>query len=1029
MNRGANPPSRHCTWAIVVFLPVFAAAQEGDQEASESVQAAEIQEAPVVPATAVEGAQVTPATAIEGAQTTPATAVEGAQATPATELEQAPVIPATEIEEVVVTGSRIARTPEELAGNLIVLDGDFIRASGEATLERVLRQLPQNANSTVESFGSNLNNVSNFTGASTVNLRGLGSESTLVLVDGKRIGHSGFLGGVTDISSIPLSLVERIEVLLDGASAVYGSDAVGGVINIITRRDYEGAELDLNYNTPNDGSYDEWRGSISGGFNAGGTRIRASYTHSDHSGLDGADRDVTLFERSQFAGPQFDVRFCCSQEGMAFPIVYRLDGDLVAQPEYNRLSAEDKARAMNITHAVLPVGFNENSTLDDITHFGAPDWGAETQAGWHVLPQNRSDGVSLSFDRDFNANVSGEFRIRYESRETTYNRGFFSFGGETWGPANPSNPFDRNVHIRGQRRDLPAPANLTDSDTLDLGIDLDGSIGDSGWEWEASFGVTTHDSATQRLNPVDTASLIAGLTSDGVTPVVASTTFFETKESCEAKGAVFVDRGFGACELRIPPPPAAEPFGDLTGYITDSLHAASTNEQTRFDALLRGTPWSLPAGDVSVLVGVSSEEIALDSMSQFKIGNIGESPIGDIASFDTDASRRNSAAYLESLLPLAGGSGAGPDVSLSLSGRWDSYDAPSVVYTDTALGTTEVADDLPDPGSASTWGAGLVISPTDSFRLRANWQTSFVAPQLNQLLRRTSQSETRPFRGLLVQLPDGRLSQQKAFVLEGGNADLKPETADTLNVGLEYNAPSGLGLKVTWNQTEYKDRINYNVPFIIDRENLPSSITILPGETDDPSDDIWFQERRFINVSSVQREGVDFQAYYTHATANGDFSVQLWHSRTSKYDVVVDPATGEVISVLGHRDGTDTVVNETPESSTTAQFTWSHRGFEAGLDLSTSSETGSTLAGVTNIYSPPTIADLTLSYSFNDGGLVSSVPGWAEGARLSLTVNNLGDDFGTIRTTNEEGMVLEGQETNPSPVYGRVLNLSVHMSL
>ena len=1029
MNRGANPPSRHCTWAIVVFLPVFAAAQEGDQEASESVQAAEIQEAPVVPATAVEGAQVTPATAIEGAQTTPATAVEGAQATPATELEQAPVVPATEIEEVVVTGSRIARTPEELAGNLVVLDADFIRASGEATLERVLRQLPQNANATAENFGSNLNNATNFTGASTVNLRGLGSESTLVLVDGKRIGHSGILGGVTDISSIPLSLVERIEVLLDGASAVYGSDAVGGVINIITRRDYEGAELDLNYNTPNDGSYDEWRGSISGGFNAGGTRIRASYTHSDHSGLDGADRDVTLFERSQFAGPQFDARFCCSQEGMAFPIVYRLDGDLVAQPEYNRLSAEDKARAMSETHAVLPVGFNENSTLDDITQFGAPDWGAETQAGWHVLPENRSDGVSLSFDRDFNANVSGEFRIRYESRETTYNRGFFSFGGETWGPANPSNPFGRNVHIRGQRRDLPAPSTLTDSDTLDLGIDLDGSIGDTGWEWEASFGVTSHDAATQNLNSIDRGRLIAGLRSDGITPVVASTTFFETKESCESKGAVFVDRGFGACELRVPPPPAAEPFGDLTDYITDPLHAASTNEQTRFNALVRGTPWSLPAGDVSVLAGVSSQEIALDSMSQFKIGNIGESPIGDIASFDTDASRRNSAAYLESLLPLAGGSGAAPDVSLSLSGRWDSYDAPDVVYTDTALGTTEVADDLPDPGSASTWGAGLVISPTDSFRLRANWQTSFVAPQLNQLLRRTSEGMTQAFRGLLVQLPNGDLGRQEAIILEGGNPDLKPETADTLNLGLEYNAPSGLGLKVTWNQTEYKDRINLNVPFIIDRENLPSSITILPGETDDPSDDVWFQERRFINVSSVQREGVDFQAYYTHATANGDFSVQLWHSRTSKYDVVVDPAIGEVISVLGHRDGTDTVVNETPESSTTAQFTWSHRGFEAGLDMSTSSETGSTLAGVTNIYSPPTIADLTLSYSFNDGGLISSVPGWAEGARLSLTVNNLGDDFGTIRTTNEEGMVLEGQETNPSPVYGRVLNLSVHMSL
>ncbi len=234
---------RCCLAVIIVTTPLLVTAQQNEGDATE---ATEIEQAPVV-------GQV--------------------------ELEDAPVVPATEIEEIVVTGTRIARTPEELAGNLTVLDGDFIRASGEATLERVLRQLPQNANPTAERFGSNLNTVPNFTGASTVNLRGLGSESTLILVDGKRIGHSGFLGGVTDVSTIPLSMVERIDVLLDGASAIYGSDAVGGVINIITRKDYQGIELDLNYSQPSDGSYDEWFGTISGGFLLGETRVRASYNH------------------------------------------------------------------------------------------------------------------------------------------------------------------------------------------------------------------------------------------------------------------------------------------------------------------------------------------------------------------------------------------------------------------------------------------------------------------------------------------------------------------------------------------------------------------------------------------------------------------------------------------------------------------------------------------------------------------------------------------------------------------------------
>ena len=146
------------------------------------------------------------------------------------------------------------------------MDQQAIRATGEFTLSRVLQQLPQNVNGTNATYGSKLNGVNNKTGAATVNLRGLGSESTLILVDGRRVGYSGILGGVTDISTIPLSMVDRIEILLDGASAVYGSDAVGGVVNIITRSDYTGVEVDVDYSRPHKSGFDETRVSIAGGF-------------------------------------------------------------------------------------------------------------------------------------------------------------------------------------------------------------------------------------------------------------------------------------------------------------------------------------------------------------------------------------------------------------------------------------------------------------------------------------------------------------------------------------------------------------------------------------------------------------------------------------------------------------------------------------------------------------------------------------------------------------------------------------------
>ena len=978
---------RCCLAVIIVTTPLLVTAQQNEEDATEATEATEIEQAPVV-------GQV--------------------------ELEDAPVIPATEIEEIVVTGTRIARTPEELAGNLTVLDGDFIRASGEATLERVLRQLPQNANPTAERFGSNLNTVPNFTGASTVNLRGLGSESTLILVDGKRIGHSGFLGGVTDVSTIPLSMVERIDVLLDGASAIYGSDAVGGVINIITRKDYEGIELDLNYSVPSDDSYDEWFGTISGSFLLGETRVRASYNHSGHSGLDGADRQATLFERSKFPGPQFDIRFCCSQEGMPFPIIYRLDGDVLTQPEYNALSPEDQSRATAETHAVLPPGFNQDSSVDEITQFGLPDWGVETQAGWHVLPENQKDGFMFSIDRDFGAYFSAEARARFESRETIYDRGYISFtDSTTFGVRNPFNPFGRNVHLRGQRRDLPTISTETESDTLDLGLILEGSFGDSDWGWEANLGFTSQDTDSLRINSVDRLSLNAGLVSDGVTPS-SQFLFGETAESCAEKGGSL---SFGLCRISIPAPPSANPFGDLTPYINDSLNAVSTNEQTRFDALLRGSLWSMPAGDVSVLLGYSSLETVLDSEIQFSIGTT-NSPIGDIDSFSTDASRSNQAVYMEGLVPLMGGVGD-RSLNLSLSARWDSYDAPEVIYRDTALGTTEKADDLPDAGSATTWGAGLVFSPAESLRFRINRQTSFVAPQLNQLLRRKSESEVSGFQGLFVQLPNGNLRFEDALIFEGGNPDLKSETADTLNVGAEYTPSSlpGLNLKVTWSVTDFKDRINkLNIP-IIDSNNLPSNTIYIPEE------DLYIQERRWINVSKVDREGLDLEAFYTRETAAGEFSISWRHSRTSKYDVVLDPASDETISHLDHLDtNNNTIIPVVSKSATTAQFTWRQRGLDTILDVSTQSKTSKTFAGVTNTYEPPTILDLTLSYSFVEGGLLG-VPGWAEGARVSFTVNNLGNDFGETSGVNEDGEELTLSDSVSSPLYGRVYNMSIHVSL
>ncbi len=154
--------------------------------------------------------------------------------------------------EVLVTGTHI-RGQQNTGSELIVLDQEYFQSTGFSTLEDVLRTLPQatagpNQSSPVAGVKSGTQ-YKNWGLGTGINLRGLGAGSTLVLVDGMRQASSGTGGTFVDISSIPLTAVERIDVLLDGASATYGSDAVGGVVNIILKKRFNGFETKVNFGT------------------------------------------------------------------------------------------------------------------------------------------------------------------------------------------------------------------------------------------------------------------------------------------------------------------------------------------------------------------------------------------------------------------------------------------------------------------------------------------------------------------------------------------------------------------------------------------------------------------------------------------------------------------------------------------------------------------------------------------------------------------------------------------------------------
>jgi len=146
-----------------------------------------------------------------------------------------------EIEQIVVTGSRIKMANLEGTSPVTQVTSADIATQGVTRVEDLINQLPQ-------AFAAQNANVANgATGTATVNLRGLGSARTLVLVDGRRMPYGGVTNSAADLNQIPAAMVERVEVLTGGASAVYGSDAIGGVVNFIMKKDFEGVQFDAQY--------------------------------------------------------------------------------------------------------------------------------------------------------------------------------------------------------------------------------------------------------------------------------------------------------------------------------------------------------------------------------------------------------------------------------------------------------------------------------------------------------------------------------------------------------------------------------------------------------------------------------------------------------------------------------------------------------------------------------------------------------------------------------------------------------------
>ena len=961
---------------------------------------------------------------------------------------------ALELADVRVTGSRLNRPPSELSGNLIVLDREDIRATGELTLARVLRQLPQNVNATNETYGSTLNGARNVTGASTVNLRGLGSESTLILIDGRRVGYSGILGGVTDISTIPLSMVDRIEILLDGASAVYGSDAVGGVVNIITRRDYTGLELDMNYGRPHKSGYSETQANIGGGFSWGSGRLNAGYEYLRDSGLDASDREsivvsnrstlLTTNQKNTAAGPRIRVYTnffddACNSDAPIWDrrraVIYELGGRIITRAEYAALEAEQQAMATCVNDFSLPAGFQHTDSLSSLDIVGEPHWGEEAEQGRSLRPEIQRHSIFLGVDQELTGSLVLHGNIRATTRDAEQQDGLISVGG-TLHANSPFNPFGTQVSLTGLSSNSPPRIYDSTTDDLYVGLGVEGTFGT--WSWQADFSSSSSETDTQRLNVRDPAYGL-GVNSDGVSEAVIGRFSRILEPACAEKvtelgGTRYRYSSFfgGNCTVYGAPPDPINPFGDISQYILPDVYSGGKNEQLQFEALARGELFNAPGGAIALVVGYDYRQDTLDSFNDLANYLSSNTATGS-ANYNTQISRDNHAAFVEGLIPLVGSDNPMAGVqrlNLTFSGRYDSYSNVEVDYRQTESSPAESVE-AQDPGSEFTWSGGVVYRPTNTALFKANFGTSFVAPQLNQLLSK-SLYEGNPRSLWYYVPPENRaittLPGNRVFGYSGGNDQLKSETADTVSFSAEFSPDflPGVLLKASWSDTDFEDRI-YKLPVpIVHLDDLPSNVMYIESE------DIYVIDDRWINVSAIERSGIDYELGYEWEMGLNDYKITIRRSYVNKYRVQVDPASDVVHDLVTSRDDSgpeDTVIPPVPKHKTTAQFTWSRGSLFFSLDVEGGDETRRIGPSFTYIDEPATLYDLVLGYGFEDNALFTS-PDWLDGVELTLTVNTLTNAFPKYTRISESSGERTTNAINPLTEWtqGRSYRLNIHKS-
>jgi iron complex outermembrane receptor protein len=789
------------------------------------------------------------------------------------------------LQRVEVTGSRIRQVDLETAQPVQVITQDQIQKTGLITVGDILNQLSSAGSPDFSKGGSLTSNREN--GGQYINLRNLGSQRLLVLVDGKRWTQT--VDGFTDMSTVPSSMIERIDVLKDGASSTYGSDAIAGVVNIILKKKLEGGELSIygGANEKGDGRNKDF--SLSFGANSDKVSLMFGLSHTEQGVVWAKKRPITAFPRTPKypteglgAGPFAEIGDVNFEQ---FDLTLNHTGDQnnpgVGADSRNPANYHDwsSSIAADKFNSASQMMFQMPTRLDTIFSKGTVQLPYGLQFATTAMFSQRKSSAQIA-GYPLNSQSQPAFPV-YVDKDSYYN----PYGSSVAGAGN-------GIDLFFVRRTVEVPRvteNTNRTFHVDATLSGDFNLRSMPWNWSVGYNHSATNGSTLGTGNINLLNLKRAL---GPSFLNASGVV-----QCGTPGAPVSLTECTPFNI-IGGPSASTPAA--LAYVMSTGQATYGSTINSAVADISGEVFTLPAGAVGIAAGVERREVrGYDRPGQFEQSGYSS----DLAGNPTNGRYTVKEAYAELNVPILKGAPLAELLSLNVASRHSDY---------SNFGTTTNSK------------ASFMYKPVKDVLFRGTWAEGFRAPAVGDAFgggqqtfddyldpcdslygarstpgvdARCTAAGARP--GFRQQAQTGPIDSSAGdqspypFVAGAGNASLQPETAVTKTVGFVYN-PSfvpGLSVGLDWFNIKITNQITAITATEVAEYCYINGLSPFCDslKRDPVSGEIVALNRGNANKGALETQGLDLSlSYRLKRNAYGQFGIR---SETSYVDFIRDQAT------------------------------------------------------------------------------------------------------------------------------------------